>query len=59
MSYATIKDLRKIFEKAISESKYHIAITIEDEGLLQCFTYGQGISDNEMISVLKELKGNK
>jgi hypothetical protein len=59
MSYATIGDLRKMFEKAIAEDKYHIIITIEDEGQLKSLTYGQGISDKDVIAILNEGAGGK
>jgi len=56
MTYATIMDLKKMFEKTIIEEKYHVVITIENEGRLECFTYGQGISDKDVISILNEGK---
>jgi len=51
MSYATTADMRKMFEKAIKEEKYHIMITVENEekNELLSFTYGQGISDGDIV----------
>ena len=49
MSYATINDMRKMFEQAIKEEKYHIIITIGNKDGLESFTYGQGISDADVL----------
>jgi hypothetical protein len=49
MSYATVADMRKMFEMAIKEEKYHVMITIENKGDLESFTYGQGISDGDIV----------
>jgi hypothetical protein len=49
VGYATVADMRKMFEKAILEEKYHIMITVEGNGDLESFTYGQGISDGDIV----------
>ena len=62
MSYVTVNDMKKMFEKAIAEDKYHIMITVENEthDELLSFTYSQGISDGDIIirQILKQ-KGGK
>jgi hypothetical protein len=61
MSYATVSDMRRMFEKAILEDKYHVMITVENEDKtdLLSFTYGQGISDGDIVlrQILNRKKG--
>ena len=58
MSFATIDDLKKMFSMALLEDRYHIAITIENKGELECNCYSQGINIEEILNLLKENNDN-
>ena len=59
MSYATIMDLKQMFNRAILEDKFHIIIIIypkKRKDQLESYCFGQGIST---LEVLAELWGGK
>lgn len=54
MSISTTKRMKEYLEQAIKEDKWNVIITVEDSGELECLTFGNGISDEEVLKVLLE-----
>lgn len=53
VGYAILMDLKETFRRAILEDKFHVAITIENEGNLESFVFSQRISTKDAVSTIK------